>query len=48
MARRDAPGGPPEQMPPLATRRVDEEGVAAVRAWIEAMSPAAGYPAAAP
>ncbi|WP_437691387.1 hypothetical protein [Sorangium sp. So ce176] len=48
MARRDAPGAPPEQMPPLATRRVDEAGVAAVRAWIEAMTPAAGYPPAAP
>ncbi|WP_437946067.1 hypothetical protein WME98_35375 [Sorangium sp. So ce296] len=48
MARRDAPGAPPEQMPPLATRRVDEDAVAAVRAWIEAMTPAAGYPPAAP
>jgi hypothetical protein len=48
MARRDAPGGLPEQMPPLATRRVDVEGVAAVRAWIASMSPAAGYPAPAP
>ncbi|WP_433934868.1 hypothetical protein AB3662_09665 [Sorangium cellulosum] len=48
MSRRDAPGAPPEQMPPLATRRVDEAGVAAVRAWIEAMTPAAGYPPAAP
>ncbi|WP_438028118.1 hypothetical protein [Sorangium sp. So ce233] len=48
MSRRDAPGAPPEQMPPLATRRVDEAGIAAVRAWIEAMTPAAGYPPAAP
>lgn len=48
MSRRDAPGAPPEQMPPLATRRVDEEAVAAVRAWIEAMTPAAGYPRPSP
>ncbi|WP_437736036.1 hypothetical protein [Sorangium sp. So ce1335] len=48
MSRRDAPGAPPEQMPPIGTRRVDEAGVAAVRAWIEAMTPAAGYPPAAP
>ncbi|WP_437959111.1 hypothetical protein WME76_05350 [Sorangium sp. So ce119] len=48
MSRRDAPGAPPEQMPPIATRRVDEAGVAAIRAWIEAMTPAAGYPPAAP
>jgi hypothetical protein len=48
MSRRDVPGAPPEQMPPLATRRVDEATVAAVRAWIEAMTPAAGYPRAAP
>lgn len=48
IARRDPPGAPPEQMPPLATRRVDEAGVAAVRAWIGAMTPAAGYPRAAP
>ncbi|WP_437625218.1 hypothetical protein [Sorangium sp. So ce1151] len=48
MSRRDAPGAPPEQMPPLATHRVDEASVAAVRAWIAAMTPAAGYPPAAP
>ncbi|WP_437579284.1 hypothetical protein [Sorangium sp. So ce887] len=48
ISRRDAPGATPEQMPPLATRRVDEEAVAAVRAWIEAMTPATGYPPAAP
>ncbi len=48
MSWRDAPGAPPEQMPPLATRRVDEEAVAAVRAWIEAMTPAAGYPRPSP
>lgn len=48
ITRRDAPGAPPEQMPPLATRRVDEAGVAAVRAWIAAMTPALGYPRPAP
>ncbi len=48
ISRRDLPGAPPEQMPPLATRRIDEAGVAAVRAWIAAMTPAAGYPRPAP
>jgi hypothetical protein len=28
----------PDQMPPLATRKVDDKGVAAVRAWIESLA----------
>ncbi|AUX40909.1 hypothetical protein SOCE26_023110 [Sorangium cellulosum] len=48
MSRRDPPGAPPEQMPPIATHHVDEQAVAAIRAWIEGMTPAAGYPHAAP
>jgi hypothetical protein len=28
----------PDQMPPLATRKVDDEGLAAVRAWIESLA----------
>lgn len=31
--------GPKEQMPPLGTEIVDDAGVAAVRAWIEGLSP---------
>ncbi|HEY3500653.1 MAG TPA: hypothetical protein VGK73_38435 [Polyangiaceae bacterium] len=33
------------QMPRLATNRVDEQGVAQVKAWIEQMTPERGYPA---
>src|SRR5262249_54427778 len=28
----------PDQMPPLATRAVDEKGLAAVRAWVESLA----------
>lgn len=35
-------------MPPLGTHVVDPAGVAAVEAWIESMTEARGYPAAAP
>lgn len=35
-------------MPPLGTHQIDEEGVSLVRAWIESMSEARGYPAPAP
>lgn len=35
----------PAQMPPLASNRVDEQGVAAVSAWIEQMTAERGYPA---
>jgi hypothetical protein len=31
--------GDGRQMPPLATERVDEDGSALVRAWIEALAP---------
>jgi len=34
----------PAQMPPIASNRVDERGVAIVSAWIEQMTPARGYP----
>jgi mono/diheme cytochrome c family protein len=35
-------------MPPIGTHVVDEAGVEAVRAWIESMTEARGYPAPAP
>lgn len=35
----------PAQMPPLASNEVDEQGAAAVSAWIEQMTPERGYPA---
>jgi hypothetical protein len=35
-------------MPPLGTHVVHEEGVDAVRAWIESMTEERGYPAPAP
>lgn len=35
-------------MPPIGTHSVDPDGVAALTAWIETMTPARGYPAAAP
>jgi hypothetical protein len=35
-------------MPPLGTHKVDVQGVAAVTAWINAMTPERGYPAPAP
>ena len=38
----------PAQMPPLASNRIDEAGIAAVSAWIAAMTPERGYPAPAP
>jgi hypothetical protein len=41
MLQRDSDTTIGEQMPPLATEQVDTEGVAAVRAWIEAMEPQA-------
>lgn len=44
LARMQARGNK-AQMPPLATHRVDPQGVAAVAAWIEHMSEARGYPA---
>jgi hypothetical protein len=34
-------------MPRIGTNRVDDDGVATVQAWIESMSEARGYPAAA-
>jgi hypothetical protein len=40
--------GSPTAMPPLASHLVDEEGVAIIKAWIEQMTPARGYPPAAP
>jgi hypothetical protein len=36
------------QMPRVATNRVDDAGVAAVDAWIRAMTPERGYPAQTP
>jgi hypothetical protein len=38
----------PAQMPPLASNVADEAGAAAVKAWIEQMTPERGYPAPAP
>jgi mono/diheme cytochrome c family protein len=35
-------------MPPIGTHHVDPEGVAALTAWIESMTPERGYPAPAP
>jgi hypothetical protein len=35
-------------MPPIGTHQVDPEGVAALTAWIESMTPDRGYPAPAP
>ena len=40
--------GSPTAMPPLASHIVDDEGVAIIKAWIEQMTQARGYPAAAP
>jgi len=37
-----------DQMPPLATRKVDDEGLAAVRAWVASLPPAAEVPDAGP
>jgi hypothetical protein len=37
MERRGEGGIDPEQMPPLGTERVDDDGVAAVRAWVESL-----------
>ncbi len=47
LARMNVRGGE-RQMPRLGTNRVDREGVRIVRAWIEHMSEARGYPAPAP
>jgi hypothetical protein len=38
----------PAQMPPLASNIADETGAAAVRTWIEQMTPERGYPTPAP
>jgi hypothetical protein len=35
-------------MPPIGTHMIHQQGVAAVRAWIESMTEARGYPAPAP
>ena len=40
IAYRDAQRGTPAQMPPLATHRVDRDGLAQVEAWIESLRPA--------
>jgi hypothetical protein len=46
---RDGPGvGFGQQMPAIATHKVDDDEVAALKAWILAMTPEAGYPAPAP
>jgi hypothetical protein len=38
----------PEQMPPVATHKIDADGVALVEAWIAGMTVAKGYPAPGP
>jgi hypothetical protein len=40
--------GLPASMPPMASKKVDDAGIAAVTAWIEHMTEERGYPAAAP
>ena len=40
--------GTASQMPRIGTNRVDAAGVSVIKAWIEHMTPARGYPAAAP
>jgi hypothetical protein len=35
-------------MPPIASHAIHPEGVAAVKAWVESMTEARGYPAPAP
>ena len=37
-----------QQMPPIASHRVDEAGLRIVGEWVDAMTPNRGYPAAAP
>lgn len=48
MSRRDTDGGTVEQMPPIATHRVDDAGVGIVETWIRSLNVDAGYPEAGP
>jgi hypothetical protein len=48
MGMRDAVDGKGTQMPPFASHDVDTKGRQMVKAWIDGMTPAAGYPAPAP
>ncbi|MFO0679217.1 MAG: hypothetical protein U0169_22000 [Polyangiaceae bacterium] len=45
MVHRNTPASNQIAMPPLASRQPDTAGGDAVRAWVEAMTPANGYPA---
>jgi hypothetical protein len=40
--------GTASQMPRIGTNRIDAAGVSVIKAWIQQMTPARGYPAAAP
>ncbi len=48
MGMRDPVDGKGTQMPPFASHAVDPSGRQMVKAWIDGMTPAAGYPAPAP
>lgn len=48
MNRRDPKKDKPEQMPPLASHKIDTEGVALIQNWIMGMTPAKGYPTPGP